>query len=1004
MVVRSVLRALDDAAWSISEAFGQRGAAHCHLETLDGDDVLVMRDGTRVSAIELRGIKTALDERGFGELVFRLTQGIGSYLEEAGHALQVVFDYEPDAALERAQEIYADAAATARACGMEAEWLFSEWARTVARYTAGERVLIVLLTRPYALNRAERKVAEERRSRAMRRLPGGRDAMRIEMVMTELRDYHNDYCGAVARALTENGALSERLTAVTLARAIRTAVANDRTPRDWAPWVPGDRLQLRCPDYDNPRWSPSLLLYPRLSEQVWPIPVERPDLYSVSLEGYRHSPVMMTLGPKYVTPFNRLLQRLRRERIPARLSWLIEGYGTGGLGLREFLSSTANWASESNKQFNAALEEVRRRHTEGINHVRLRLTADTWVEEQGDDPAVASKLRRQRGILLSLLQQWGQMSVTDMMGEPVYGVAATLPGCLVSAPGPPNLPPLADAVTLLPLTRPASLWDSGVLLNTPDGKLYPFAIGSSQQASWSHFTCAGMGGGKSVWENTQDLMFLLAPGLTRLPHLAIIDIGPSSRGLIDLLRALLPPEQRHLALYRRLRQRKEDSINPYDTPLGCDRATPAHLEFLVNFVCLLATPDDRDAPEDGVEGVIRQSIRYAYDEFSRERRPKKFEPSVDESVTAALRDIGCDVDEETSWWEVVDSLFQAGRTHEATLAQRYAVPLLQDVGALALNPAVSEMYRIRRPNGESLSEYLHRVTVEAISRYPVLAHPTRLDLGEARVVALDLDEVAGRGGATADKQTGVMYMLARHAAASRFFLMPEHLSDAPAQYREYHLPRINEIRQDPKKLRYDEVQRVMRKHNVTQQVVADLETAQRESRKWGLHIGMASQRMTDIPDSLLSLVTSVYVLGVGDVEEARMVAARLGLNSLLTEQLTALGKPGPRGANMICQFRTAEGAITHMLTNTLSPSLVWAFSTTTEDMTIRTALYDRLDVRRALQVLAARFAGSAKPEIERRRQLRKDSNVTGIDVIDELIMELVTLGNQLSSTADAARE
>ncbi|MCP6669740.1 hypothetical protein NL517_30620, partial [Klebsiella pneumoniae] len=69
----------------------------------------------------------------------------------------------------------------------------------------------------------------------------------------------------MARTLMESGTLSERLTAIELTRAIRMAVANDRTPRDWAPWVPGDRLQLRCPDYDNPRWSPSLLLYPRLS-------------------------------------------------------------------------------------------------------------------------------------------------------------------------------------------------------------------------------------------------------------------------------------------------------------------------------------------------------------------------------------------------------------------------------------------------------------------------------------------------------------------------------------------------------------------------------------------------------------------------------------------------------------------------------------------------------------------------------------------------------------------
>ena len=83
--------------------------------------------------------------------------------------------------------------------------------------------------------------------------------------------------------------------------------------------MPGDRLPLRCPDYDNPRWSPSLLLYPRLSEQVWPVAVDRPDLYSVSLEGVRHSPVMMTLGPKFVTPFNRLLEATWacRHRVPA---------------------------------------------------------------------------------------------------------------------------------------------------------------------------------------------------------------------------------------------------------------------------------------------------------------------------------------------------------------------------------------------------------------------------------------------------------------------------------------------------------------------------------------------------------------------------------------------------------------------------------------------------------------------------------------------------------------
>ncbi len=297
-----------------------------------------------------------------------------------------------------------------------------------------------------------------------------------------------------ARALSENGVLIEPVTAAVLSREVRAMIAPSRTPSDWRPWVPGDRLPRRAPDYAHGGREPSLLLYPRLSEQVWPLTLERPDLYSVSLDGVRHSPVMMLLGPKFVTPFNRFLQRLRRERIPARMSWLIEGYGSGSLGLREFLASIANWASESNKQFNEALEEVRHRHSEGINQVRLRLTADTWVEEGAEPAQAAARLRRQRGILLSLLEQWGQMSATDLTGEPALGVAASVPACLVSAPGPVNIAPLADALTLLPLTRPASLWETGLLLNTPDGKLFPFTMGSSQQASWSHFTFAGMGG------------------------------------------------------------------------------------------------------------------------------------------------------------------------------------------------------------------------------------------------------------------------------------------------------------------------------------------------------------------------------------------------------------------------------------------------------------------------------------------------------------------------------
>ena len=67
---------------------------------------------------------------------------------------------------------------------------------------------------------------------------------------------------------------------------------------------------------------------------------------------------------------------------------------------------------------------------------------------------------------------------------------------------------------------------------------------------------------------------------------------------------------------------------------------------------------------------------------------------------------------------------------------------------------------------------------------PLLSQVTKFDLGEARVVSLDLDEVAKSGGDAADRQTAVMYMLARYILARHYYLTEDNLADIPDAYRE----------------------------------------------------------------------------------------------------------------------------------------------------------------------------------------------------------------------------
>lgn len=71
--------------------------------------------------------------------------------------------------------------------------------------------------------------------------------------------------------------------------------------------------------------------------------------------------------------------------------------------------------------------------------------------------------------------------------------------------------------------------------------------------------------------NANNLGLVLSSGFRRLPFIRIIDIGPSSEGLIDLLREGLPPDRRHEAQFHALVNDAGWAVNPLDTQLGWRR-------------------------------------------------------------------------------------------------------------------------------------------------------------------------------------------------------------------------------------------------------------------------------------------------------------------------------------------------------------------------------------------------------------------------------------------------
>lgn len=942
----------------LNELFNTPPQSYCVLNTTDNDHALSSDDGSLVSVIELHGNLSMVGQDRFEDIVSSLRTSLSGSMEESGYALQVVMHYDPSRGEATIKETLDQASASAKRSGMDIDGLINNWVDSLGEYCSEQRVWIALWTFPGALSSAAKRGAQGKRISSITKSPYAPEGMSSGAVMTDLNDTHYGLLSGIESVLKGLEMSYELLSAHAVLRDIRTMLFPKQTSPLWEPRLPGDKIPLRTPEPLSPAGDHSYMLYPKIGEQLFPDMVE--DVGTLELiEDIYHAPIIMTMPPIEIKPFNALYKTLiSKKGMPWRISFLIDGGGMNSMPIKSALASVLNFASSDNKKINNAINELDAMRLDGESLVRFRVALDTWSPNQ-------EQARSFRGELLSAIQSWGGCDGTGLMGDPMLGVSATLPAFMKSSPAVGAVAPLYDAIKLMPLARPASPWVSGgIPMRTPDGKLMPINLMSSLQNAWVDIGVAPMGFGKSVWLNTQNLMFCLQAHLDSLPFLSIVDIGPSSKGLINLLKSLLPEDRKHLVAYHRLRMEREYAVNPFDLPVCNIKPLPAHMSFLVNLLTLFATPIGGDSAPDSMSGIVRASIDAAYEEFSPERNPKVWHRGIDPEVDKYVDALNMHL-EGLTWYDVVNACFDAGEIHMATRAQRYAVPLLADVASASKREMVTGIYTGEAGNKEKITDYFWRSCVDAITAYPIFATPTAFDIGDARVIALDLDEVAPRGGPEADRQSGIMYMLARHVAGSKFFRMPADVNEMPARCKEYHRVEIERIREQPKRLSYDEFHRVSRNSAVSAQIVGDIVTAVRESRKWNLSIGLYSQSVGDYPDILIELASSFYILGVGTDKEAMTIADRFGLSSAATDAMKRLRKPGKHGATMLAFIKTSKGNLEQVLTNTLGSQAIWAFSTTTEDAMVRDYLYDQLGVGPALELLASRFPGGVKADIER---------------------------------------
>jgi intracellular multiplication protein IcmB len=380
-------------------------------------------------------------------------------------------------------------------------------------------------------------------------------------------------------------------------------------------------------------------------------------------------------------------------------------------------------------------------------------------------------------------------------------------------------------------------------------------------------------------------------------------------------------------------------------------------------------------------------------------------PRLDAEIDDIIQKYSIHLPTDPYWWDVVENLFDT-----ATLFTSCSCAAACDANASMMRLRQQGARKFERlleettigASAESVISAFERMVTSAVRDFPdfIICYPVRY-CRSARICSIDLMDISPQGDENADRQTAVMYMLARQALVRAWWVGSESLPFIPEKFRNYHERNLQDLAESPKRLCYDEFHRTSSSSSVRAQVVRDV----REGRKRGVQIVLASQLLGDFDDDMVDLATGVWVLGTAVSDKAvDDIRDRFGL-SATARNIIRFRLTGPRagGAPALLILGTNEGRYEQHLINTLGPIELWAFATSVEDVIIRNRLYAKFGAGRARQMLAVSFpGGSARSELKRRVLLKSDSgdskSAAMSAIVDELVEELIDTYNKLALT------
>lgn len=967
--------------WLASFVLEGDSDAHCQLRAPLSETVMVTVNDDLMTVIEIRGSRKLIGATEFEVMAANLGTKLASVMKSGNgrqHSFAVGFRSSPHSATRMLREIVTPSMNTAKRLGLNDTAYFDDQVKALAKRCSEESTYLVVYTHRAGLSPSDQKRASAWREESGAKFSKASPASRTDDSYTQ--SPRGPIPGLVPRhaAALQNliidlemdvskggvGLLVQELDVGRAMLAIRRHLDASEFAATWRPRMIGSKGAVLPSPAKRAREATDMFPIRLGRQMVTQSAVEIFGDAEIAKRGsiYYASLVLEVLPEEGSLPFGLLTERIGRQ-IPWTVNTEIVASGEKLRAIDQFFCGFMGAFGDYNRRVKDGWKELKAMKNAGVYVAGMRVTFTTWADSENEVVEHLSFLR-------SALESWGSATVTNETGSPGLSTLCSAAGFSKRMPAQYIAAPAVEAARMLSMFRPASAWDSGQLItHTKEGRVYPVGFGTTLQNYWGTLIFAPTGSGKSFLMNMINFGILTSPGLEELPYLTVVDVGPSSRLVMDLVRAMLPARLARQVVSLRIRNSPEYSVNPFDTQHGCDRPTEVDKDFQVATVSILC-------PTLGAEGerFIGQVISEAYQMLGRASPAQRtWQNTFDKKVSAALEEIGFLTDERTRVWQVVDALFAAGRVEDSSLAQRYAVPKLSDlIKASRAKEILGSYGEAPALNGEKMIDVFTRNIQSALTEYELIAGFTQFEVGSARAISIDLEEVVtGTDSEEGKRRAALMFMFGRRLGAKNYFLRWDELSGlVPDMYREYQMERVARLEESLKFLEYDEVHYASGIPSMSRRMQEDL----RVGRKYKCVTMMASQLLQDFPPAAVENCFTYLILGTGTDTALEKLQNTFGLtNSEAHAIQTECTAPG----RLFGLFKTVKGSTSQVLHSTAGPFMAWAFSTSKDDALLRTGVTNAMsgDYLGALRALASLYAkGSARDAMEQYKRAKGETS------------------------------